>query len=166
MNQPFINTKRLSRNILTGENNNSTYQSKLTKKNIDKYLEGYIRIESNKITQLPLNTHIRYFVVNPKNNNKQFRLGGFITKIGDNNEYIIVSNGNFSWSVQLTNTIFYRKLKLDEYKEQICSEVDDSIKKKLDSLAKENKELKDVIKELKDVIKEIKNTTLQNKKKK
>lgn len=151
-------TKRLSRCTLNN-NDKETYQSKLTKKNIDTYLEGYVRIEANKLTQLPLNTHIRYFVVNPKNNSKQFRLGGFITKIGDNNEYIIVSNGNFSWSVQLANTIFYRKLKLDEYKEQICSEVDDSIKKKLDSLVKENKELKDIIKE-------IKNTTLQNKKKK
>lgn len=159
MNPQFY-TKRLSRdqNYKAPE---KTYQSTLSKEDIAKKLEGYNRVEGNKVYQVQLNTHIRYFTVNPKNNQKEFRLGGYLTKIGDNNEYIILSNGNFSWSVQLANTIFYKKLKLDEYKEQIVSEVDDSIKNKMEFLMKQNKELKNIIKEIKDTT-----TTIKNKDKK
>lgn len=158
-------TKRLSRD--TGyKPQEKTFQSTLSKEAIAKYLEGYIRIEATKITTVPLNTHIRYFSVNPKNNQKSFRLGGYITKCGDNSEYIVLSNGDKSWSVQIGNTIFYKKLKLDEYKEQIVSEVDDSIKKQMETLMKENKELQKENKEFKKVIKEIKETTIKNKEKK
>lgn len=155
---PTFYTKRLSRdqNYKPSE---KTYQSTLSKEEINKKLEGYTRVEGSKIFQVQLNTHIRYFNVNPKNNEKEFRLGGYLTKIGDNNEYVILSNGKFSWSVQLANTIFFKKLKLDEYKEQVVSEVDDSIKKKMDLLMRENKDLKKIIKEIKD-------TTIKNKDKK
>jgi hypothetical protein len=156
MNQPFY-TKRLSRDQ-SYKAPEKTYQSTLSGGDISKKLEGYSRIEGNKVNQLSINTHLRYFTVNPKNNQKEFRLGGYLTKVGDNNEYIILSNGNFSWSVQIANTIFYKKLKLDEYKEQVVLEVDDSIKKKMDLLLKENKDLKKVIKEIKD-------TTIKNKEK-
>jgi len=154
MNPPFY-TKRLSRDQ-SYKAPEKTYQSTLSKEDISKKLEGYTRVEGNKIYQVQLNTHIRYFTVNPKNNQKEFRLGGYLTKIGDNNEYVVLSNGNFSWSVQISNTIFYKKLKLDEYKEQVVSEVDDSIKKKMDLLMRENKDLKKIIKEIKD-------TTIKNK---
>lgn len=157
MNPPFY-TKRLSRDQ-NYKQPEKTYQSTLSKEDIAKKLEGYTRIEGNKVPQIPLNTHLRYFTVNPKNNQKEFRLGGYLTKIGDNNEYAILSNGNFSWSVQFANTIFYKKLKLDEYKEQVVLEIDESIKKKMDILLKENKDLKKVIKEIKD-------TTIKNKNKK
>jgi hypothetical protein len=151
-------TKRLSRDT-NYKPTGKTYQSTLSKEDIAKKLDGYIRVESTKLFLVPLNTHLRYFTVNPKNNEKEFRLGGFITKFGDNNEYVVLSNGNFSWSVQIGNTIFYKKLKLEEYKEHIVSEVDDSIKKKIDILIKENKDLKSVIKEIRD-------TTIKNKEKK
>lgn len=157
MNPPFI-TKRLTndKNYKAPEN---TYQSTLTKEDIAKKLEGYSRVESNKLHKIPLNTHIRYFVMNPKTGEKQFRLGGYLTKIGDNNEYMVLSNGNFSWSVQYANTIFYKKMSNDEFKEQVVTEIEDDIKKKMEYLMKENKELKKVIKEIKD-------TTIKNKDKK
>jgi hypothetical protein len=148
MNPPFY-TKRLSRD-LNYKAPEKTYQSTLSKEEIAKKLEGYTRVEGNKINQVQLNTHIRYFTVNPKNNQKEFRLGGYLTKIGDNNEYVVLSNGNFSWSVQIANTIFYKKLKLDEYKDQVVSEIDDSVKKQMELLMKENKDLKKIIKEIKD----------------
>jgi hypothetical protein len=154
MNPPFI-TKRLTydKNYKPPE---KTYQSTLTNENIAKKLEGYTRVESKKIHSTPINTHIRYFVMNPKTGEKQFRLGGYLTKVGDNNEYIVLSNGNFSWSVQHANTIFYKKMSNDEFKEHVVTEIEDEIKKKMDHLIKENKELKKVIKEIKD-------TTIKNK---
>ena len=157
MNPPFI-TKRLTndKNYKAPE---VTYQSTLKKEDIAKKLEGYTRIESNKLHKIPLNTHIRYFVMNPKTGEKQFRLGGYLTKIGDNNEYMVLSNGNFSWSVQYANTIFYKKMSNDEFKEQVVTEIEDDIKRKMEYLMKENKELKKVIKEIKD-------TTIKNKDKK
>ena len=154
LNGPYI-TKRLAND--TNKQDNS-YQSSLTKEQIIKKLDGYTRVESNKLHKVPLNTHIRYFVVNPKTNDKQFRLGGFLTKFGDNNEYIVLSNGKFSWSVQLANTIFYKKMSKDEMKEQIATEVEDDIRVKMEKLMKENKKLKDTIKEIKE-------TTIKNKKK-
>jgi len=157
MNPPNI-TKRLS-NDKNYKAPDKTYQSTLTKEDITKKLDGYIRVEASKLYKVPLNTHIRYFVVNPKTNEKQFRLGGFLTKLGDNNEYIILSNGNYSWSVQLSNTIFYKKMSNNELKEHIVTEIDDEIKNKMDKLVKENKELKNIIKEIKE-------TTIKNKKKK
>ncbi len=157
MNPQFI-TKRLT-NDKNYKFPEKTYQSTLTKENIAKKLEGYTRIESKKINNTPLNTHIRYFVMNPKTGEKQFRLGGYLTKVGDNNEYIVLSNGNFSWSVQHANTIFYKKMSNDEFKEQYVNEIENDIKQKMDLLMKENKELKKVIKEIKD-------TTIKNKDKK
>ncbi len=157
MNPPFI-TKRLS-NDKSYKPPEQTYQSTLSKEDIAKKLEGYTRVESNKLHKIPLNTHIRYFVMNPKTGEKQFRLGGYLTKIGDNNEYMVLSNGNFSWSVQYANTIFYKKMSNDEFKEQVVTEIEDDIKKKMEYLMKENKELKKVIKEIKD-------TTIKNKDKK
>ena len=155
---PQTYTKRLSRDT-TYKLPEQTYQSTLTTEEIAKKLDGYTRIESNKINSIPLNTHLRYFTVNPKNNQKQFRLGGYITKFGENGEYIILSNGEKSWSVQLGNTIFYKKQNLNEYKEQVVSEIDESIKKQMETLQKENKELKKVLKEIKE-------TTLKNKREK
>ena len=157
MNPPFI-TKRLT-NDKHYKAPDITYQSSLTKEDIAKKLEGYTRVESNKLHKIPLNTHIRYFVMNPKTGEKQFRLGGYLTKIGDNNEYMVLSNGNFSWSAQFGNTIFYKKMSNDEFKEQVVTEIEDDIKKKMEYLMKQNKELKKVIKEIKD-------TTIKNKEKK
>ena len=156
MNPTYI-TKRLT-NDKSYKAPDKTYQSTLTKEEIAKKLKDYTRVESNKLNKIPLNTHIRYFVMNPKTGEKQFRLGGYLTKIGDNNEYMVLSNGNYSWSVQYANTIFYKKMSNDEFKEQVITEIEDDIKKKMDNLMKENKELKKVIKEIKD-------TTIKNKEK-
>lgn len=153
-----IYTKRLSRDT-TYKPSEKTYQSSLSNEDIAKKLEGYKRIESNKISTIPLNTHLRYFTVNPKNNEKSFRLGGFLSKYGDNSQYIVLNNGEKSWSVQLGGSIFYKKLDLNEYKEQVVSEVDESLKKQMDMLMKENKKLKDAIKDIRD-------TTIKNKEKK
>jgi hypothetical protein len=106
-------TKRLSRDTIN-KPTDKTYQSTLTKEDIVKKLEDYVRVESNKIHLLPINTHLRYFTINPKTGEKSFRLGGYLSKIGDNNEYVILTNNSVSWSVQLSNSLFYKKLTPNE----------------------------------------------------
>ncbi len=153
MNPPFV-TRRVTRDNYKSDG--ASYQSTLKKEDIAKKLEGYARVEANKLYKIPLNTHLRYFVVNPKTGEKQFRLGGYLSKIGDNNEYVVLNNGKVSWSVQHANTIFYKKLTNSEFKEQAITEIEDDIKKKMENLIEENKALKKVIKQ-------IKTTTIKNK---
>jgi len=147
MNQNI--TKRLSRDTSykTPEN---TYQSSLSDVDIAKKLEDYSRVKTSEIFKIPIGTHIRYFTINPKTGEKQFRLGGNLSKYGENSEYIVCSNGTFSWSVQLSNSIIYKKLSLSEVKENTKQNAVDDSKKEMSDLLKENKELKKMIKEIKD----------------
>ena len=41
---------------------------------------------------------------------KKFRLGGTYTKKDKENRYIILSNGSYSWSIQLDRVILFEKL--------------------------------------------------------
>jgi len=148
-----IVTKRLSRSTNFSE---ESYQAKLTDKDIAKYLEDYVRIKKDDVFKIPLGNHIRYFNINPKTGEKQFRMGGVISKFGDNNQYLICSNGTFSWSVQLNNSIIYKKLNTNELKEEMKKEVISESKKKIEDLNEENKKLKKMLKDIKD-------TTLKSK---
>jgi len=155
-------TKRLTRDT-SYKVPEKTYQNSLTDVEISKKLEDYTRVKTSDIFKIPINTHVRYFSSNPKTGEKQFRLGGIITKFGDNNQYLVLSNGHLSWSVQLNNTTFYKKLTINEIKENVETETLAHIQKtkdvNIDELLKENKELKKMIKDIKE-------TTLQCKSKK
>ena len=94
-------TKRLSRDT-SYKKTAKSYQDKLSPDEIKQKLEEYKQVED--IDEINLNSHLRYFSFNPKTGKKQFRLGGFLTKI--DKEYVILSNGNLSWSVQKKNTVF------------------------------------------------------------
>jgi hypothetical protein len=148
MNPPNI-TKRLSRDTNYKPSGN-TYTQQLSEADIKKKLEDYIRVKKEDVSSIPLNTHIRYFSINPKTGEKQFRMGGMLTKHDPNNQYIVCSNGTLSWSVQIANSIFYKKMSNNEYKEHIQTEVQDSVQDQLEILIKENRELKKVLKQIKD----------------
>ena len=148
MNPPNI-TKRLSRDT-TNKPTGTTYTQQLSEVEIQKKLEDYVRVKKEDVPSIPLNTHIRYFSINPKTGEKQFRMGGMLTKHDPNNQYIVCSNGTLSWSVQIANSIFYKKMTNNEYKEHIQTEVQDSVQDQLESLIKENRELKKVLKQIKD----------------
>jgi hypothetical protein len=148
MNPPII-TKRLSRDT-NYKPTGSTYTQQLSEAEIKKKLEDYTRVKKEEVPSIPLNTHIRYFSINPKTGEKQFRMGGMLTKHDPNNQYIVCSNGTLSWSVQIANSIFYKKMTNNEYKEHIQTEVQDSVQDQLEVLIKENKELKKVLKQIKD----------------
>jgi hypothetical protein len=124
-------TKRLSR-----DNNyqrpKKTYQDKLSPEEIEEKLEEYIKVDD--ITKVPLNSHLRYFTLNKKTNKKEFRLGGFLTNRDQPDKYVILSNGTISWSVQIENSIFFKKLTVKELKGEY--------EEKIESLEKENAKLK------------------------
>lgn len=141
-------TKRLSRDT-SYKPPDTTYQSTLSSSDIAKKLVDYVKVKSEDVHKIPINTHIRYFTVNPKTGDKQFRMGGTLNKMGDNNQYIVCSNGTFSWSVQLANSIIYKKLNGDELKESIKKSVIADTKDEMTDLMKENKELKEMLKAIK-----------------
>ncbi len=85
----------------------TTYQEKLSAEEIESKLEGYQKVEN--IAEVPLNTHIRYFTINP-DGTQVFRTGGFLHNKQNADTYIMLSNGKNSWSVQVNNSIFFRKL--------------------------------------------------------
>ena len=60
-----------------------------------KKLENYERAED--IEDVPIDTHMRYVTLD-KNKKQAFRLGGLLKKIHP--KYVILSNGNYTWSVQ------------------------------------------------------------------
>lgn len=149
-------TKRLTRDT-SYKPPETTYQATLTPEEIAKKLADYERVRSDDIFKIPLGTHIRYFTKNPKTGEKQFRLGGNLTKFGDNNKYIVCSNGNFSWSVQLDGSTIYKKLSIEEVKDKAKREALEELKEKKEDnksamadIIQENRELKKMLKEIRD----------------
>jgi hypothetical protein len=130
-----LKTTKLS----TGDYNRpkKTFTDKLSKAEIEEKLEDYKRV--NDIYKIPLNTHIRYFIISK--GEKKFRTGGLIVRNDGLPKYIICSNGVKSWSVQVKNTIFYRKMSLKEIKNEYQNYINE--------LEKKNKNLKLMVRELK-----------------
>ena len=85
----------------------TTYQEKLTANQIAEKLQGYEKVDN--IEDVPLNTHIRYFVTNP-DGSQTFRLGGFLHNKQNADRYIMLTNGRDIWSVQVKGTVFFRKM--------------------------------------------------------
>ncbi len=122
-----------------------TYQEQLTADEIAEKLQGYAKVDD--IAEVPLNTHVRYFIT-LDNGTQVFRLGGFLHNKKNADTYVMLSNGKNIWSVQVKGTTFFRKLSHNEEIESLHQ----SYKKKL-----EEKDL--LIKKLKNYIK----TKLNNK---
>ena len=139
-------TKRLSRDT-SYTRAKKTYQDKLSPAEIKKKLEEYKQVED--ITKLEIGVHLRYFTINKKTGEKQFRLGGFLSKMDPQYRYIILQNGTLSWSVQLENTVLFQKMTFSQLKEEIVQKVAKKYEKKLSKLEEENKNLKSALKEIK-----------------
>lgn len=104
-----------------------TYQEQLDADDIAKLLEGYQKVED--ISNIPINTHIRYFT-NSKNGDHTFRTGGFLHNKENCDKYIILSNGKYSWSVQTKKSIFFKKMTHSEEIESIHRLYHKKLKKK------------------------------------
>jgi len=107
-----------------------TIQDKLTEEEIEEKLADYIEIEN--INKVPIGSHIRYYTLVPNKNGeliKTFRLGGQLKNKDNSDKFIILSNGKVTWSVQMDTSILYRKMTIDEIKEDyenIIKELEDS----------------------------------------
>ena len=121
-------TKRLSRDT-NYKKTGKSYQEKLSPNEIKKKLEEYTQVKD--IKEVDIGIHLRYFTFNPKTGEKQFRLGGFLSKIDKEMKYVILQNGSFSWSVQLTNVIFFKKMSFSELKEEIKEKIYKKFENKL-----------------------------------
>lgn len=98
-----------------------TYQDKLSNTEIKDKLKDYKKVSN--IKNISIGTHLRYFSVDSKTGEKHFRLGGNLNKIDPEGRYVILTNGEVRWSVQIPNTIFFQKMTEDEYKEEIKKEL-------------------------------------------
>lgn len=119
-----------------------TVQDKLTASEIKEKLEDYIEVDN--ISNVPLNTHIRYFSkIKQKSGKikKVFRLGGFLKNKNNAEKFVILTNGSASWSVQVKTSIFFRKMTISEIKEQYEDEIED-LHKKIRRLKQQVKKLK------------------------
>jgi hypothetical protein len=143
----MFTTKKIART--TFDRPAKTYQENLTKQQIKEQLKDYKEV--NDITMLSIGCHTRYFTTDPKTKVKLFRLGGIINKIDPEYRFIILTNGTVSWSVQIANTTFWKKLTESEYKEELKEEIRKEIMTEdapTHTLEKENLELKKELKEL------------------
>jgi hypothetical protein len=114
------------------DNNQSkkdTYTSKLSKEEIHEKLQDYKKVED--ISTVPLNTHLRYFVL--KDGELVFRMGGNLKRNLDLPNYIVLKNAlGAEWTVQVKDTIFYKKMTIPEIKQEydiIVDQLNDKIKK-------------------------------------
>jgi len=137
-------TKRLTNDTQKSTN---SYQDKLSPEDIKEKLEEYKKVED--ITKVSLNAHLRYFTINEKTGDKQFRLGGFLNKIDNDKGYVVLSNGTLSWSVQIKNSIFFKKMSFQELRKEIVENVEKLYIEEIKNLKNENKKLKDTLKEIK-----------------
>ncbi len=117
-----------------------TYQDQLSQDEINEKIQGYSQVDD--ISQVPVNTHIRYFITQD-DGSFAFRMGGFLKDKSNADKYVVLTNGKNHWSVQVKDTIFLRKMthteeieslhetyrnKLDE-KDKIIIEMEKIIKK-------------------------------------
>jgi len=125
-----------------------TATEKLSNEQIQKLLEDYTKVEN--INNVPVGTHLRYFSID-ENNNKKFRRGGLLHNNKGLPDYVILSNGKQTWSVQVKNTIFYKKMTLVELKNKYKTRINtyaeklNEFQKLIDDLTKENKILTDLL---------------------
>ena len=113
-------TKRLTRDTKYNRPV-KTYQETLTGQDIKEKLKDYKKVTD--IKRLSVGTHLRYFTLNKQTGEQQFRLGGVLTKADPEGRFLILSNGDVSWSVQITGTVFFQKMTDKEVREEIKKEI-------------------------------------------
>ena len=105
----------------------TTFTDNLTPDKIEELLEDY---GEKPIEEIPLGTHVRYFVKD--NGESKFRIGGFLNDINGLPDYVRLRAGpnmENTWNVQVKNAIFYKKLSIKEIKQEYDKIVDDYIEK-------------------------------------
>ena len=130
-----MNTTRIGKDNY--KKKNKTVQDKLSPNDIKEKLKDYI--QTKNILKVPLRTHVRYFIT--KDGKQHFRLGGFLSRKNKDKGYVILSNNNITWSVQIKTATFWKKLTIEEIRMEY--------EKSIEQLKKENKQLKKTLKSIK-----------------
>jgi hypothetical protein len=122
----IVKTKRLSKDT-NYVRPKKTVQDTMSNDEIKEKLQGYKKVDD--IKKVLIGSHLRYFAKAKNSKTPIFRLGGFLTKFGDDYKYVVLSNGEFSWSVQLNGTNeFWAKMNQKEFQEKIETEVEEKFK--------------------------------------
>ena len=138
----------------TNDEEKKTFTGNLTKDEINEKLQDYKLVED--ISKVPLGTHLRYFVI--KDGVKLFRMGGNLKRNLDLPKFIVLVNAlGTEWTVQIKDTIFYKKMLIKEIKEEY-----DNI---IDELHEKIKKYKSKIEEKDNIIIELQETIKKNKSK-
>jgi len=96
MSEKKFQTKRLGSDTRYKRPSTGTITDSLqTQSAMMEKLKNYVRVDD--IDLVALSTHVRYVTLD-KDGVQCFRLGGILTKKAD--DYVVLSNGKFSWSVQ------------------------------------------------------------------
>ncbi len=107
----------------------STFTDSLTKEDVEKKLEDYKKVDD--ISEIPIGTNLRYFT--KKDDELVFRMGGNLKSNNGLPKFVILKNAlGVEWSVQVEGTIFYKKMTVQEIKdeyEEIIKELNGKIKK-------------------------------------
>ncbi len=112
-----------------------TYTEKLSKSDVRQLLYDYEEIKDiEDLQKIEPGTHIRYF--EDKDGEMKFRTGGIMT-VNQYPTYIVLANGKISWSVQIGQCIFFRRITIKE--------VRDEYEKELIRLDAENKGLRTLL---------------------
>ena len=130
-------------------NGQKSFQDTLTNAQIKDYLKEYKQITD--ISKVSIGTHLRYFSIDPNNSkNKVFRLGGNLNKLDIEKQYLILGNGQLTWSVQIPNAIFFQKMTADEIKTEMKEEIKKEVMTEMMNDDDDNEcvKLKDEIKKL------------------
>jgi hypothetical protein len=127
-----------------------TKTEKLTPDEISKMLEGYKVVED--FTDVPLGTHVRYFIKDKVTGKDLFRTGGFIENKKGLPEYITLANGKIGWPVQLKGATVFVKM---SNKEQVTG-LQNSYEKKLVKYQAELQKYKKALAERDEIIRKLK----------
>ena len=130
-----------------------TYTDKLSKSQIKELLIDYERVvDIIDLEKIPPGTHLRYFEM--KNKELKFRTGGVLTVNSGLPNYIILSNGKLSWSVQVGTCIFFRRVTIKQIREEydkLLFKNDATIKGQQVLLADQSKKIKELLTEIKNL---------------
>jgi hypothetical protein len=114
----------------------TTYTDNLTKDDVEKKLEDYQKVDD--ISTVMIGTHLRYFI--KKDDKLVFRMGGNLKRNLDLPKFIVLKNAlGTEWTVQVKDTIFYKKMTIQEIKEEyeeIINELNNKIKKLKEKIKK------------------------------
>ena len=126
-----------------------TYTELLDENDIEDKLKDYVKVDD--ICEVKVNTHVRYFSIEIDRKTgvakRLFRLGGFLKNKDKCDVYVILSNGRTTWSVQTAKTVFYRRLTIEEIKEEYERDIS-KLQLSYKKILKQNQKMKAKLQEL------------------